>query len=146
MMAQLGWKDQRSANDAFVYELEQQSLSDLAKALKKLWNTESIKVVGPADMSFTKVGFAAGAVGYQAHLDMLRRDDVEVLMIGEVNEWETVEYVRDAISQGRKKALILTGHANSEEAGMAYCAEWMKAFVKEVPVELVAAGDPFWAP
>ncbi len=77
---------------------------------------------------------------------MLRRDDVEVLLAGESLEWETVEYVRDAIAAGKPKALILLGHVNSEEAGMEYCARWLKAFVPETPVEFIPARDPFWSP
>ena len=41
---------------------------------------------------------------------------------------------------------ILLGHANSEEAGMEYCARWLKTFIPEVPVEFLPAGDPFWTP
>ena len=73
-------------------------------------------------------------------------EKVEVLVSGESREWETVEYVRDAISAGMKKALILLGHATSEEPGMEYCATWLKTFVTEVPVEFIPAKEPFWAP
>jgi putative NIF3 family GTP cyclohydrolase 1 type 2 len=74
---------------------------------------------------------------------LLQRDDVEVLAIGEVPEWETIEYVTDAVSEGKKKALILLGHIPSEQPGMEYCAEWLKTFVSEVPVEFVATREPF---
>jgi len=29
---------------------------------------------------------------------------------------------------------------------MKYCAEWLKSFVTEVPVEFIAAPEPFWSP
>jgi putative NIF3 family GTP cyclohydrolase 1 type 2 len=77
---------------------------------------------------------------------MLQGDDVEVLIVGETREWETVEYVRDAKDMGRNKALIILGHCNSEEAGMKYCSEWIKSFVKEVPIKFIPAGEPFWTP
>jgi hypothetical protein len=79
-------------------------------------------------------------------MKMLQRDDVEVLVAGESREWETVEYVRDAKDMGKKKAVILLGHAISEEAGMRYCGQWLRSFVKDVPVRFVPAGDPFWTP
>ena len=87
-----------------------------------------------------------GAAGSMAQIKMLERDDVEVLLIGETPEWETVEYVRDAVSEGRPKALLLLGHANSEEAGMDRCATWLREFMTEVPVSSLPAGDPFWEP
>ena len=29
---------------------------------------------------------------------------------------------------------------------MKYCAEWLKGFIPEVPIEFVPASEPFWAP
>jgi hypothetical protein len=71
---------------------------------------------------------------------------VEVLLIGEVPEWETIEYVADAAAQGRHKALLLVGHIPSEQPGMETCAEWLKTFIKDVPVGFVATVEPFWTP
>jgi hypothetical protein len=64
--------------------------------------------------------------------------------VGETREWETVEYAADAVSEGRKKALIVIGHIPSEQPGMEECAHWLKGFVKNVPVEFVPAKQPFW--
>ena len=77
---------------------------------------------------------------------MLKRDDVVVLVIGEVPEWETIEYVADAASQGKRKALILMGHIPSEQAGMENCADWLKTFVKNVKIGFVPTAEPFWMP
>ncbi len=67
-----------------------------------------------------------------------------MLLVGETREWETVEYAADAVTEGRKKALIVMGHIPSEQAGMEECTRWLKTFEKEVPVEFVAAKQPFW--
>jgi hypothetical protein len=67
-----------------------------------------------------------------------------VLLVGETREWETVEYAADAVTQGRKKALIVIGHIPSEQAGMDECAKWLKGFVKDVPVEFVPTKEPWW--
>ena len=64
---------------------------------------------------------------------------------GETHEWETVEYVTDARSEGRAKALILLGHIASEQAGMEECARWLRTFLTGVPIEFVATSD-MWAP
>jgi hypothetical protein len=34
----------------------------------------------------------------------------------------------------------------SEQAGMKYCADWLRSFVTEVPIEFIAAPEPFWTP
>jgi hypothetical protein len=74
------------------------------------------------------------------------REDVEAVVVGESREWETVLYAVDAAAQGRRKGLIVIGHDLSEEAGMRECADWLRGFVTEVPVEFLPAGEPFWAP
>jgi hypothetical protein len=37
-------------------------------------------------------------------------------------EWETVEYAADAVTESKKKALIVIGHIPSEQPGMEECA------------------------
>ena len=68
------------------------------------------------------------------------------LIAGETREWELVEYAQDCISSGNKKALLLLGHVVSEQAGMKYCAEWLRPFIPEVPVQFIPAREPFWNP
>ena len=74
---------------------------------------------------------------------MLRSNDTEVLIAGEVPQWETYEYVRDAVSQGKRKAVIFLGHIPSEEAGMEYAAEWIRVFIKDVPVHFVECSPSY---
>ena len=105
-----------------------------------------MRVIGDPDMELTTVALVAGAHGSSVQMAYLQREDVQLEVVGEAREWETVEYVRDAVDMGKKKGLIIMGHANSEEGGMEYCAEWLKGFIDEVPIEFVEAGDPFWTP
>jgi putative NIF3 family GTP cyclohydrolase 1 type 2 len=87
------------------------------------------------------VGYATPAVN---------NPEVDVVISGEQQETDgtldSPEYVLDAVALGINKGWIMLGHAISEEAGMLEMAEWIKGFVPEVPVQLVKAGEPFWAP
>jgi putative NIF3 family GTP cyclohydrolase 1 type 2 len=74
------------------------------------------------------------------------RPDIDVLVIGETRERELVEYAQDSIASGQKKALIMIGHMMSEQSGMKYCAEWLRPFITEIPVEYLPMEDPFWNP
>ena len=67
---------------------------------------------------------------------------MDALVCGEINEWETCEYVRDAERAGIAKGLIVVGHAASEEGGMAYLAEWLRERAPGIPITHVPAGDP----
>ncbi len=146
MNDRLGWKQYEIRPNDLIFELPTQNLQSIADYLQQRFQATSVRVVGPRDMEVSKVGFSMGSPGSRAQIEILRMEEVEVLVGGETLEWETVEYVRDAQAQGRKKALILIGHANSEEAGMEYCAEWLQKFISEIPVQFVPAGDPFWTP
>jgi len=68
---------------------------------------------------------------------------VDVLIVGETPEWETVEYARDAMIQGRSQALIVTGHANSEEPGMHWLVDWLRPKFPNIAIQHVPVGDPF---
>lgn len=146
VVAKLGWQSYERNRRPYVYKLPPMKLKKLSKLLKKKFAHSTIRVVGDPDMEITDVGMVLGAAGSTAQINALQLDNVQALIIGETHEWETVEYVRDAVNMGKKKALIMLGHANSEEAGMDYCADWLKTFVSEVPVEFIPAGDPFWSP
>ena len=41
---------------------------------------------------------------------------VQALVIGEAQEWEAIEYVADAASEGKQKSLIVLGYIRSEPA------------------------------
>ncbi|NJB69880.1 putative NIF3 family GTP cyclohydrolase 1 type 2 [Saonia flava] len=142
----MDWKKYEQKQRPYIYKLPEMTLKELGNQLKTIFNTPLIRIVGNPGMPITQVGMVLGAAGSARQINVLQREDVEALIIGETHEWETVEYVRDAVTLGKKKALIIIGHANSEEPGMDYCASWLKSFISEVPVEFVPAGDPFWTP
>ncbi len=119
------------------FQIPKKTLAQFAGELKKRLNMKSIRVIGNPDMPFTKVAFMAGAPGGQRHIQMLNDDEVEVLIAGEANEWETYLYANDAVALHKNKAVIFLGHIKSEEAGMEYCAQWLKGFINDVPVHFI---------
>ena len=146
MTEKLGWGQYCDPDDSSVYHLPETTAAQLAGDLAAKFKTRTIRVVGSPRMKCSGVALVPGASGSAAQIRMLQRADVQVVLAGETPEWETVEYVRDAVAAGKQKCLILLGHANSEEAGMEYCARWLKTFIPEVPIEFLPAGDPFWTP
>jgi putative NIF3 family GTP cyclohydrolase 1 type 2 len=142
----LGWQSYQHGVVPNFFVLPQMTLRQLAKNIQDRIGIKVLRVVGNPELKVTKVALMPGASGTQSHLVVLRRDEVEVLVIGEVPEWETIEYVSDAAAEGRAKALILMGHIPSEQAGMRTCAEWLKTFITGVPVLFVPTAEPFWLP
>jgi putative NIF3 family GTP cyclohydrolase 1 type 2 len=103
-----------------------------------------MRVLGDPKLPVNRVITSWGYVG--AGIQLISREGVDLLVCGETREWELVEYVQDMISSGKKKALVVLGHVVSEQAGMKLCAEWLKPFIPEVPIEFIAAAEPFWRP
>ncbi len=144
MVRSLGWEKFQKSENQYLFVLPETTVKKLAQELANKLDSPVVRVVGDPEMKVTKVGFSPGAAGFQRETQALERDDVQVLVVGETREWETVEYAADAVTQGRNKALIVIGHVPSEQGGMEECTRWLKGFVKEVPVEFVAAKEPFW--
>lgn len=142
----LQWEGNESVTDPNLFSLPRKTVRELARTIQGRIGVKTVRVVGDPELEVTHVALMPGAAGTQRHLQLLRRDDVEVLVIGEVPEWETIEYTSDAAAEGRHKALILVGHVQSEQAGMAYCAAWLKTFIREVPVSYVATHELYWQP
>ena len=130
----------------FLFTVPQTTLLALAKDMQKKFHARAIRIVGDPEMKLTKVAYVPGAAGEATQVKTLERDDVEVIMVGEVPEWETILYVRDADLQGRKKALILLGHVTSEESGMDNCAKWLRTIFPAMPIHYIPAGEPYWTP
>ena len=100
--------------------------------------------MGDPALRVTKLALNPGYPGFPGERHMLQRDDVEVLVMGEGLEWETIEYGADAAAEGKHKALVILGHIPSEQAGMEDCAHWLQGFVSEVKVEFISTAEPFW--
>jgi putative NIF3 family GTP cyclohydrolase 1 type 2 len=139
----LGWGPYLVAGNTSRIKLPVTTVGELSRTVKGKLGIATVRVVGDLQMTCRHVGLMVGAPGSEWQMAQLRRDEVEVLLTGEVHEWETSEYVRDALAQGRRKALIVLGHANSEEPGMDYLVEWLRPLVPGVPIEHVPVGDAF---
>ncbi len=127
-----------------VLDIPPTPLSELAAHCRDRLDIEhSIQLVGDPSMTCRSVGLLLGAYGGRGQIEFLRNSEVDVLMVGEINEWETSVYVQDARSMGRETSLLILGHANSEEPGMEYLVDWLQPRVPNVPVHHVPAGDPF---
>jgi putative NIF3 family GTP cyclohydrolase 1 type 2 len=142
-----GWKKYQSKDSEKpnILSLPKASVKDIALELKKKLNLQRTFIVGDADMQTTKVGLRLGASGGMSQISMLSQEDIEVLISGEINEWETAEYARDAKTAGIRKALIIIGHQRSEEPGMKYLEGWMRKKFPDIKTTHVDSGDSFQA-
>jgi putative NIF3 family GTP cyclohydrolase 1 type 2 len=139
----LGWEQYRDPANQYLFTLPETTVRKLADDVKQKFGAAAVRIVGDREMKVTRVGLSPGSGGAKREIAALEMADLQVLLVGETREWETVEYVADAVSQGRQKALIVLSHVPSEQSGAEECVRWLKTMVSEVPVEFVATPDPF---
>ena len=140
----LGWEKYRTEGQRFL-TIPKMSLEALTKHLQTRLKIGSMRVIGDPRLEVTKVAYSPGYAGGINAARGLNRE-VDVVITGEAREWEGIEYAQDLVAEGNRKAMIVLGHAVSEELGMAVCAKWLKTFITEVPIEHISAGEPFWTP
>ncbi|UBM59867.1 Nif3-like dinuclear metal center hexameric protein [Marinilongibacter aquaticus] len=143
VVAKLDWAQYQNPGER-TFTIPENSLKDIVADIEKKFKARTVRVVGDPEAQFSKVGLALGAAGSGRHFEMLANPNCELLIVGESNEWETVPYVLDAEELGYNKALIILGHADSEEAGMDYFANWLKQFYPSIPIEFIPAKNPLW--
>jgi putative NIF3 family GTP cyclohydrolase 1 type 2 len=145
MVQALGWEKYQDARIEYLFTIPETTMEKLAGDLKARLSTHAMRVVADPHQKVSRVAFIPGASGFASETHALEIPDVDVLLTGEPREWETVEYVADAVTQQRRKGLIILGHIPSEQAGMEECTRWLKTFLGEVPVNFVPTVDPFWS-
>ncbi len=141
----LGAAQQGGTNSSLFVLPQPTTVRALAAMLQARTDAAAVRVVGNPELPVTKVGVLLGAAGGPRQIAMLENPAVQVLIVGEATEWETIPYARDAAAQGRAKALILLGHDASEEAGMRYCAEWLHGVLPGMRADFIPAGEAFSA-
>lgn len=146
MVRELGWERNIDPQNARQFLFPGVPLARFAKDMQAKLRIRVMRVVGDPAMPVNRVAASWGNVSLNPGIPLLSQPNVDVLVLGETHEWELVEYAQDMATSGKKKALIILGHVMSEQAGMKYCAEWLRSFVTEVPVEFIPTPEPYWIP
>jgi len=125
VLAQLDWKKYSDPTVINLITLAPVTLKDLIGYTKQKLNIEMVRYIGNPEQSCSRVLFIPGAAGGQTQVGAIRKLKPDVLICGEISEWETAEYVRDAVAMGENISLIVLGHIASEEAGSQYMLNWL---------------------
>jgi putative NIF3 family GTP cyclohydrolase 1 type 2 len=139
----LEWEAYTDPHNPLLFHLPQTTLGQLAIQLKAGLGIHTLRMVGDPATPCQSVAFLMGAWGGENHIRYAGECDPDVMIVGETPEWETSEYMRDAVTQGRRKGLIVTGHAASEEPGMDYLVDWLSPKFPGLAIQHVPVGDAF---
>jgi putative NIF3 family GTP cyclohydrolase 1 type 2 len=127
VLEELGWQKYARPDKPSVCDIPPATLRELAALFEERLGTKRVLAVGDTRRRYRSVGLMVGAAGGESQMRFLRETGVEVLVVGELAEWETSEYVRDAAHAGQDRAVLVVGHAASEEPGMKWLVGWLRA-------------------
>jgi len=141
----MGWARYGVGGDGLRYDVPSVTLEALAGQLKKALGARGgIRVVGNRSLMVRRIGLLPGYTMIREAIAML--PNVDVIVTGEVQEWESATYAQDVVFAMLPKGFVSIGRVVNEAPGMQVCADWLKTIVPEVPVRFIPAGDPYWRP
>lgn len=112
---------------------------EIVNHVKQQLNIPHVRIVGHMDMPVRRIGLLVGnRGGGEQAIPLYERENLDLIIYGEGPEWETPEYVRDALFQQKNKALMVLGHAESEGAGMKYMGNWIQEQYPNIPVHFIS--------
>ena len=142
VLKKAGWLQYYKAGEPLVV-IPPATLKNITQHLKSSLGIDHVRVIGDLSQQCNRIGLIPGAAGGQMQVSFVEKEKPDVLIVGEVHEWETAEYIRDAQSLGSKTALIVLGHAVSEEPGMEYLVEWLQPKLGGLKVTNIPSNSPF---
>jgi len=142
-LKELGWERYAIPEKEYLCTIPPVTLRKLVATIKEKLFIQMVRVAGNPDMTCRKVGLMLGAAPGKWQINLLSQTDIDVLICGESDEWETCEYIRDAAFIGKEQALVIIGHANSEDWGMKWLVDWLRPKFPGIPISHIPTRDPF---
>lgn len=150
LLDELGWHQYLQPDEEclWVYEIPETTVGGLAEFFKKKLEMDTIQIIGAPEMKVKRVGIlvGGGSLGFgveQMPMQVMERNKLDLMVVGDITEWTVCAYINDAYQMGFQRAMLTLGHERSEEAGMKYLAPWLEERFPEIPVTFVDAKEPF---
>jgi putative NIF3 family GTP cyclohydrolase 1 type 2 len=126
VMDKLGWRKYADKDTINILTMPPTPLKELIRHAKSKLIIDKVRYVGDPDQKCSRILFIPGAAGGRMQIQSIEKVKPDVLICGEIQEWETAEYVRDALAKGDNISLVVLGHIASEEAGSEFMLNWLK--------------------
>jgi putative NIF3 family GTP cyclohydrolase 1 type 2 len=142
VLKKLDWL-QYNENADKAFTMPAASLKQIIEHLKTKLQIEHVRVIGDLGQICKKIVLLPGAWGGQNQIATTEKEKPDLVIVGEVHEWETAEYIRDARLFGSKTSLIVLGHSVSEEPGMEWLVEWLQPKIEGIKITHIPSASPF---
>jgi putative NIF3 family GTP cyclohydrolase 1 type 2 len=143
VMNALGWSKYADRNNPDVLTLSPVPLHKLIAHTKAKLGIKLVRVVGDPAQSCRRLLLLPGASGGRNQIAAIEKVKPDVVLCGEVSEWETPEYIRDARRQGQTISLVVLGHIMSEAPGMEWLVSWLQPKLPGIKCSYIPSGNAF---
>ncbi len=141
VLAKLQWEKFTDPNSLNIITLPATTLKDLIVHLKEKLAIEKVRYIGNTTQACRRVLLMPGAAGGRRQIEQVGKVKPEVLVCGEIQEWETAEYIRDARAKGDNISLVVLGHIASEEPGSEFMKNWLKEKIPTIKTTHISPGN-----
>jgi putative NIF3 family GTP cyclohydrolase 1 type 2 len=143
VLTKLSWEKYFNPENPRMVVLPSVTLGNLITHAKKSLGIRQVRFIGDLNQGCTRIALLPGAAGGRSQIMLLQKEKPDVLIVGEISEWETAEYIRDAQSMKLPMSLVVLGHAESEEPGMSWLVNWLQPKLADVKVTHIPSHYPF---
>jgi putative NIF3 family GTP cyclohydrolase 1 type 2 len=126
VLTALGWQQYYNAEHPLSVTIPKTTLQNIVTLAKDRLGISHVRIVGDLQDVCSRIVLIPGAAGGRMQMQALMKERPDLLMVGEVNEWETSEYVRDLRQTGATTSLLVLGHIVSEEPGLQWLKTWLQ--------------------
>lgn len=139
-LEQLGW-DKEEFDGRLLLTLHQpRPVRELAREIGEKLGIAQVRLAGNPETTVKTVALGFGA---RNMLELMKQQEADLYISGELCEWNACEYIRDAAELGHRKALLVLGHISSEKAGMKYVEKLVRQIVPGIETRYFDNPDVF---
>lgn len=143
VLEKLGWEKYYSPANPNLVTVPAMPLEAVVQLVKSKLSIPHLKVIGDNLQSCKRILLSPGAAGGASQIKALQKEKPDLFICGELNEWETSEYVRDLRFMGSKTALMVLGHIVSEEPGLEWLVKWLRPQLPGMKMTHIPSNDAF---
>jgi len=144
VVQKLAWKKFQDPSRPLIFNLPaSRTVREVVADAKSSLGISNLRIVGSLDDTCQKILLLPGAWGGRNQMNQIMDTKPDLVLCGEVAEWETSEYIRDSRAMGLKRTLVVLGHAQSEEPGLAWLVSWLKEKAPMIKATHVPSQSPF---
>ena len=158
----LGWEpyqiEKLSIPHGYLFDLPETTVEELNAHLMEKIDMRGTRYIGRPDAKVSRVAIVAhlypNAFGEEKEengiytdysteiIRLMEEEGVQVIIPGEIIEWNLLSYIADAAMLGKNVACLNIGHFNFEELGAKYAADWIGELCGHaVPIHYVHTGE-----